>query len=121
VTPRELALSPDIFERQILPRLTFEGDCWLWTGALRGGERRYGERYGVIRVRPHGLFYVHRVVFHLLVRPLEAEEVVDHGHDCGLGHCVNPTYLQATSRENNARLAAAVTNGYGRQEEEMIF
>jgi hypothetical protein len=105
---REDRLAASVFERQILPRLLFEGDCWLWTGARRGGERLGGRRYGVIQVRPHGVFYVHRVVYHLLVGALEEGDEVDHRHECRLGLCVNPRFLHAVTKEENQRRARAL-------------
>ena len=108
-------LIPDDFLR-ILPRLDFveasDGTlCWLWKGARRGGERRShsGPRYGCIRIRRE-LLYVHRVVYVLFKGEIPDGADVDHSHLCGLGHCVNPRYLDAVDKNTNLRRAAALTN-----------
>lgn len=109
---------------RVLFRLTFEGDCWLWTGATRGGQTRGPEsgRYGVIQLggRKGHLYYVHRLVrwcFHG-----DWPEVVDHAHDCRRGICVNPDYLlDATKRENDRRAAALTNEGDRMAYENMVW
>jgi len=95
---------------RILPRLQFEGDCWLWKGSLRGGNRRgRGACYGQISI--HGRpAYVHRVMYEIFHGSIPSGQVVDHTHVCGLGRCVNPKYLSITSHRQNSRYAAEVTN-----------
>lgn len=98
---------------RILPRLEFrawhDGSlCWLWTGSLRGGQRRRnGPQYGQIWIDGAN-HYVHRLVF--LAFKGYLPDVVGHEHGCGRGRCVNPGYLFDQTRRENARRAAAKTN-----------
>jgi hypothetical protein len=95
-------------------------ECWLWQGRL--GVDGYGR---IIRYvdRKRRDFRAPRVAYVLSVRPLAADEVVD--HLCRTPRCVNPAHLEATSTQVNtargvgptaahatARLSGMCINGH---------
>lgn len=78
------------------------GSCWLWTASFsRGG-------YGQIH-RSHGTRRVHRISYELLVGPIPIGLDID--HLCRVRHCVNPSHLEAVSRQENILRGDARWNG----------
>lgn len=73
---------PQRFQEMIQPEpLT---GCWLWSDV--------GRRYGYARVTHQGRrAYAHRVVWELLVGPIEDGKELD--HLCRVTCCVNPSHL----------------------------
>lgn len=70
------------------------GDCWLWTGALRGG--------GYPGVRWQGrLVGAHHVVYELIHGALPDGLELD--HLCRVRRCVRPDHLEAVTRSENHR------------------
>jgi hypothetical protein len=77
--------------------------CWEWQGALNHGG------YGIIQLgRGVGTDRVHRVVYEHEVGPL-GDLTVD--HLCLNSRCVNPSHLQAVTRDENARRQWATGRG----------
>jgi hypothetical protein len=82
-------------EERLFPRIDASGDCWIWTGAIH---KRNG--YGVInKGRRLGAARVHRVVWELLVGPVEPG--LDLDHLCRVRACCNPDHLQPATRLTN--------------------
>lgn len=71
--------------------------CWVWMGALSGGQMGYGQFYdGKTNARAHRWSYEN------FVGPIPAGMTLD--HLCGRTECVNPHHLEpVTSRENSLR------------------
>ncbi|MFE6474636.1 HNH endonuclease signature motif containing protein [Streptomyces rochei] len=72
------------------PLITDTGDCWIWTGFVRP------DGYGKARGRQ-----AHRVVYELLVAPIEDGLELD--HLCRQIKCVNPAHLEPVTRQENIR------------------
>lgn len=92
---------------RFLRHVEFRDDCWLWVGALRGGnQHRDGTAvYGVMSVYGQ-LIYAHHVAHELFVEPtlgLLGLDTVDHTHECRLGRCVRPDRLRRLSLSDNSR------------------
>jgi hypothetical protein len=79
-------------------RLDTTGDCWTWTGAT--DQRGYGNLRWAGR-----LWGVHRLMFHLAVRPVERGEEVC--HRCDNPICCNPAHLFVGTHHDNMLDAAA--------------
>lgn len=80
--------------------------CWLWTG----GKDKFG--YGQFDVKVEGKHRNHRAHrwgYEMLVRPLAADETLD--HLCRVHGCVNPAHLDPVAHaENVARGNAGARN-----------
>jgi hypothetical protein len=73
-----------------------ERGCWIWTGAVH--KTGYGQ------VKWNGESTVaHRVVYQLLVGPIEDGKVLD--HLCSVKLCVNPEHLDPTTHSVNIQRA----------------
>jgi len=74
----------DIFKKLQRYDVDDETGCWNWNGHI--SQRGYGT------VRFNGkLYYIHRLVAELFIRPLEKDEVVH--HMCENQVCINPDHL----------------------------
>ena len=84
-------------------RVNKTDDCWLWTGCLdRKGYGIIGDKIGAQKVSVR----VHRLAYESLVRPLSADEQVD--HRCHVRHCLNPEHLRpVTNKQNQENRAGA--------------
>jgi 5-methylcytosine-specific restriction endonuclease McrA len=81
------------------PKVKVTSDCWLWTGA------RNPSGYGILSaIGERGqrtTVGAHRIAYELLVGPIPEGLEID--HLCSVRHCVNPTHLEAVSRQENMR------------------
>lgn len=102
----DVSALPDKFTPRIdvSTILQFEGSaCWVWCGEIN--------RNGYGRVWINGKrVMVHRVVYELLVGPIEVGLVLD--HRCRNRRCCNPKHLEpVTVRENTLRGEAVLFQG----------
>lgn len=73
--------------------------CWFWTGAKN--DDGYGYVIWEGKVQP-----AHRVVWLILVGPLDPELTLDHDWQrCGHHDCVNPDHLEEVTEAENIRRA----------------
>lgn len=81
--------------RTRLPLIERTETCWLWHGQTNA------EGYAVISSGGRRLL-LHRLVFEITRRPLEAGEVVRHRWDvCLHRSCVRPAHLEAGTQADN--------------------
>lgn len=89
-----------ILER-MLPKIDFDGPCWLWKGSLThsgyGQVGRGGKRGGNV--------YTHRAMWECLVGPIPPGMQVD--HLCKQPACCNPDHLEPVTPKENTRRSAA--------------
>jgi len=85
--------APYEIEQRILARVRFEGDCWIWTGAIQSAG------YGVICIG--GAFkYVHRVMWECANGPIPERH---HGHHrCVTPACCNPAHVEVLTPAEHA-------------------
>lgn len=90
----QAALDPTVLSR-VLTRVSYVGDCWIWTGSLND------RGYAVITTNGKTL-YAHRLTHRIVRGPLEPRMVLD--HLCRTPSCVNPMHTElVTAAENNHR------------------
>lgn len=78
-----------VLER-VMPRISFEGDCWIYTGA------RTRDGYGSLK----GYGYVHRLMWEFTYQQLiPAGSVVR--HRCDNPPCCRPSHLQLGTQADN--------------------
>lgn len=71
--------------------------CWWWVGAI--GTHGYGMVWD-----GRGMVGAHRLVWELLVGPIEPGLHMDHSRGCATRHCVRPACLEPVpQRVNNER------------------
>lgn len=89
----EQHIATALLDALVIPRMRFEGDCWIATGRANTGgyPQVYVERKN---------YLVHRLAFHAFVRPLGAGELVL--HRCDVRRCFNPAHLFVGDHEANA-------------------
>lgn len=73
--------------------------CWLWTGECN--QRGYGR----VRNSSGGKTVAHRVVYELLVGPIDAGLSLD--HLCRNHSCVNPSHLEPVEHRENVLRGAS--------------
>lgn len=97
---RTIELTADDLDR-IWSHIDVDGDgCWVWTGS------RLPSGYGRTTIAGSRL-YVHRIVYMILVGPIEAGLHTD--HLCRNHPCCNPAHLEpVTCRENVLRSPVAI-------------
>lgn len=78
----------------IASRISQPKDCWLWTGSLSA--KGYGTVFFDGRNQA-----AHRVVYELLVRPIDDGYQLD--HLCRVRCCVNPSHLEPVTLAENLR------------------
>jgi hypothetical protein len=78
-------------------RVDASGDCWEWTGS------KLPTGYGRFSLRKSHAPYAHRVVWHVLIGPLDPDTEID--HRCFNTSCVNPDHLEPVTRIENLRRA----------------
>lgn len=78
-----------------------ENGCWIWTSSR--DRLGYGQ-YDVITDGVHRNWRAHRYVYEQLVRPLAADESLD--HLCRVHACVNPAHLEPVTNAENCRRGA---------------
>lgn len=66
--------------------------CWEWTGSCR---RRSNGDYGQVMIDRRG-WLVHRLVYALVVGPLDPALVID--HTCRNTRCANPAHLEQVTQ-----------------------
>lgn len=111
-----LLAALDVFRQRSAryPIVTDERGCWLWQGALRGGNQKHGIYKGHTGLYPSvhingRLHYVHRLQLMLKTGDTEIEFA---GHTCENPRCWNPAHLTDVTRgENNAAAAAKRLRG----------
>ncbi len=81
----------------IVDRIDADGDCWEWTGA------KHESGYGRYRMggRDGRFWYVHRLVWELLVGPIPDGLHID--HLCRNRLCCNPDHLEPVTPAENTR------------------
>lgn len=103
----------DPLER-FLAKIEFSGEgwaalaeCWLWTGATRGGGRHWdnGGPYGNFWLDGRNV-YPHRFAYEVVRGPIPDDFVLD--HLCGVRLCANPFHVEAVEVAENARRATDV-------------
>ena len=83
-------------ESRLARRLTPDGDCLVWTGAVGSSG------YGVIGLsRSARTDYAHRVAYRLAKGPIPGGRQVD--HLCRNKLCCNPDHLEAVTQAENLR------------------
>lgn len=85
------------------------GDCWLWQGA-RDKQTGYG-RVCVPGQKRSG--YAHRVVYEILVGPIEDGLHID--HLCRQRACCNPDHLEPVTCRVNVQRGARATRTHCKQ------
>lgn len=81
--------------------ITADG-CWTWTASTNwAGYGQWWDRTVKSMRRPH------RVTFELFVRPLDADEEID--HLCRNRACCNPGHLEPVSHKENIHRAYGIT------------
>lgn len=79
----------------IISKINKGKTCWIWSGKPRP------DGYGKVYIKGKG-FYVHRVVYEILVGKIPKGRQLD--HLCRNRICVNPKHLEpVTNRENVLR------------------
>ena len=73
------------------------GDCWLWTGGLRGVAVD-GGKYGQF-VKDGKTMLAHRAAYELFVGPIPEGMLVL--HICDIPLCVNPKHLRTGTQADN--------------------
>lgn len=92
---KKLPPATPLLDRVLLRSSPSDGGCWIFGGALTRG-------YGMVRRRPDGSHYAHRVTYEALVGPVRPWLWLD--HTCRTPACCNPEHLEAvTPGENTAR------------------
>lgn len=82
-------------------------DCWLWTGAISGGNYKYA-----ISVIGRRNFQTRNLIWQQFIGPIESGLILD--HLCRTPACVNPAHQEpVTYRENMERALHA--NGFSIQ------
>jgi len=81
----------DRFERKYMP--VPESGCWVWTGAVMTKDG-YGRFWDGDKVRN-----AHRVSYEMVNGPIPEGSDID--HLCRVRCCVNPSHLEAVSRQIN--------------------
>lgn len=97
-----------VFDRQILPRIQYFEECWVFTGPTKNGT------HGCVKVggRAGKVLYTHRIAFQAFHRePLPGEVIM---HLCNTPRCCNPAHLKAGSQAENMQYAYE-TGALGRQ------
>lgn len=89
----------DHYQRAVMDRVQLSGDCWLWTGSLRG-------HYGRMRVTRTQDVAAHRLSYRLFRGPIP--EGLDLDHLCLVPRCVNPDHLEAVTRGENVLRGYAI-------------
>lgn len=89
-----------------------DDECWLWTAAKGGKDKRYGviNRGG----RGTGMEYAHRVAWMLAYGTIPAGMEVD--HRCKHTLCVNPAHLRIVTPLRNKQLERRETCGRGHRD-----
>jgi hypothetical protein len=77
--------------RGIWGRVDFEGECWVWLGALNAAGYGHLRRFG----------YAHRLSWEMLRGPIPQGMTID--HLCRNRKCVRPDHLEVVSRAENVR------------------
>lgn len=70
------------------------GGCWSWTGARWGHKKTYGAAW-----YEGTTWRAHRLIYHLLVRPVGKDEHAH--HTCRNRLCCNPAHIEALPREEH--------------------
>lgn len=86
------------FEQRFFAKVTWDHDCWRWTGFHDACG--YGRAFVDGKVR-----MAHRVAFEFLVGPIPKDKEID--HLCRNRGCVNPLHLQPVSHKENMRRGLA--------------
>ena len=98
-TPNPIPTNIDLFSpnhlgTSIAGRIDASGDCWEWTGPT--------DKRGYARVCYKGtLFYVHRLMWTVLVGAIPEDRYID--HLCRNTSCVNPDHLEVVTHAENVR------------------
>ena len=80
-------------------KVTYEGECWIWHGALCGGKADPSKLYGSTTWEGRTIM-VHQLVF--LLTPGH-RAIPQAAHSCGHSRCFNPDHIyEATQTENEA-------------------
>lgn len=89
---------------RFLGKVSFQGDCWVWTGATGGAT--WAGRYGILQYRGHMCMATHVSLglFNAVSLPLPAGQQVLHALRavCVGPSCVNPDHLRVGSAKENA-------------------
>lgn len=83
---------------RILSKINKTETCWLWMGYITKPRGRYKGGYGQVMFRKKA-WKAHRLVYTLLVGPIEHPLVID--HLCRVKNCVNPKHLEPVDRLTN--------------------
>lgn len=112
--------APQVAERILNKAVAGPGACLIWTGRV---DR---DNYGMTQVDNKTL-RTHRVIYALLVGPLDSSTFIDHachnqdracpgGRDCLHRRCLNPYHLdKASNRENLLRSTRSIAGANARK------
>jgi hypothetical protein len=74
--------------------------CWLWYGAVQGGDYGVAEHEGRTRI-------AHRLAYELACGPIPDGLVID--HKCRVHSCVNPSHLEPVKQRVNVMRGVGIT------------
>lgn len=89
---------------RLLRRLSYDGDCWIWTGPVGN------HGYGALNAR--AVPTAHRAAYMLWVGPIPGG--YDVHHTCGRKLCFNPVHLTVVERIAHRRMHQAMDETCGR-------
>lgn len=81
------------------------GECWIWTGTLRGRGRGYGRFCEGVNKLAHRVSYEH------FIGPIPRGMEID--HLCRQTLCVNPRHLEAVAHRKNVQRGLVPGNTHG--------
>jgi len=97
----------DSLPKRIRDKIVVVGDCWIWTGCVVKGvssRQGYGKVYGGVGFEDPYAGQTHRLVYTILVGPIQEGYTLDHLIEEGIctdTRCCNPNHLQQLTVGDN--------------------